>query len=126
MVTEIKHFNAQTNILDFNLKIEVLDNKFKDVPPTILNSYAILTEANGLILYPVNMEHTRDFHETFILNIGECSTKESVYADIKLINQSYTIQHYAFLNLPDVSLLEVLLPSCYKFQGEKSQMQNKI
>lgn len=104
--SENNYYNKDTKILSFPIQIWTVSKGFEDAPPTILYTYAILTEANGLTLMPFDTKFLSvDADGKMVLCLGDCSTRETVYTDIELTNESFGVAQYAFTDLPDVSFL---------------------
>ncbi|KAF5284925.1 hypothetical protein FQA39_LY16880 [Lamprigera yunnana] len=113
IVRETKYYDASTCILEFPVHI-VVTEKHTNVPPSTITIVAILTEANGLSLTfcdpsystyycdncRMSKDCTCDTTAEYVINMGECSTTETVHTEMQLTNNSYVFQVYGFLNLP--------------------------
>lgn len=106
-----------TKILEFPIYVAITSKNFSDVPSTKVKVFAILTEANGLTLRPtpeeqcwslyqkpnMNAKHCRiEDAVEYCLDLGECTTKETVFVEVELTNNSLVFQNHGFLDLPEV------------------------
>lgn len=96
-------YDPETKILKFPVKAQITTKDYENVPPIKLTVFAILTENLGLTIRPLNLEFAKRNGDDFLLDLGPCLTRETVYAKMGITNSTATQQHYGFLDLPSVS-----------------------
>lgn len=97
------YYNQENRILEFPIQLCPLSKAFRDVPPTKLVAYAILDNSLDVFVELEEEKHIKTTKSDEIcLDMGSCSTKESVIGKFKVINETDVPQHYGFLNIPEV------------------------
>ncbi|KAK4878049.1 hypothetical protein RN001_010555 [Aquatica leii] len=106
-----KYYDEDTNILEFPVYISI-SKKHSTIPPRKVVVVAVISEPNGLALSSCDM-HTYynkfcdvDESNECIIDLGQCTTAETVYTTLKLTNNSNVFQIFGFINLP--SYLQVM------------------
>ncbi|XP_031353716.1 cilia- and flagella-associated protein 74-like [Photinus pyralis] len=89
---ETKFYTPETRILEFPVYV-CLSSK---VPPCKMVVTSILTEANGLTISCDDMRFGSS-----VIDMGVCTTAETVYTTLNLTNNSHVFQVYGFVDLPE-------------------------
>lgn len=100
------YYDEDTNLLQFPVYIYVSEKSAVEVPPIKIVIFAAVFQPLPLNLVPVRKSRGSVSESiTFLLIMGECTTREMVFGKIAITNESEVVQHFAFLNLPEVSLI---------------------
>lgn len=115
-VLDTKYYDPNTAIIHFPIKICTLLPKNSQVPATVISVYALLTEADFLILRPgPNQDADLDQSLIPVINLGQVTTHETITAEIEIENCSASTHEFGFLNLPEVSVIYKLNEMLYLF-----------
>lgn len=93
-------------VLEFPIYLCVRSKNYLDTPPTKIVAFAVLTESLGVIIRPIcKLNTTCNECNDLVMDLGECTTKETVIGKFGVSNESFVVQHFGFLDLPQVDCL---------------------
>lgn len=95
---ETKFYTPETRILEFPVYVCLSSKVLRDVPPCKMDVTSILTEANGLTVSCDDMPFGSS-----AIDMGVCTTAETVHTTLNLTNNSYVFQVYGFVDVPEVT-----------------------
>lgn len=98
------YYDEDLNLLKFPVHIHVDTEKNSSilVPHIKIMLFAALYQPLSLMLKPIRRSRTSISETVSSFIIGECTTNETVYGKISITNDSDVVQHFGFLNLPQV------------------------
>ncbi|KAK5638949.1 hypothetical protein RI129_013244 [Pyrocoelia pectoralis] len=95
-IMEARFYSSETQILEIPVYLCMSSKALKNMPPRKLIVTSILTEANGLTI-----SCNDEYFKNSVINMGECTTAETVYTTISLSNNSRVFQIFGFVDLPE-------------------------
>ncbi|KAJ8964226.1 hypothetical protein NQ314_005055 [Rhamnusium bicolor] len=102
IISNTIYYDKETSILEFPIHICVPSKSYRDVPPVKLVVFSIVTTQKSLTVTPLNTEFCTYFQDSLLaLDLGECTTYETVFTEIEIVNNTLAPQIYGFPDLPE-------------------------
>ncbi|XP_068082440.1 titin [Anabrus simplex] len=106
-----KYFDPETEVLDFPISIHCTCSFLGQCPVLKVQILAVVTDPCDMELNPR------------ICNFGTVTTLESVVHCVTITNNSKTVQHYCFTNIPDCVVIQPEYGAGKLSPGEEKELQ---
>ncbi|XP_050311180.1 uncharacterized protein LOC126746816 isoform X2 [Anthonomus grandis grandis] len=117
-------YDRSCSILEYCIQICPVSKKSQDYPPVRVAVYAIIANFEDLnISFHTSSKHMTNFLNTLLIDMGECSIYEQIWAEISLTNNTFVTQICGFMDLPQAVTLEPNYGFCKLYPGQRKKFK---